>query len=121
MRRVLVVEDEAFIIMLLADLLVDLGFEPILLATVDDGVSAANTADFRFAILDVNLGGSTSYPVADVLVARGVPFAFATGYGSGGIDGKYTGIPVLRKPIDRHKFGAVVQALDNASGKVAST
>jgi DNA-binding response OmpR family regulator len=121
MHRVLVVEDEAFIVMLLVDLLVELGFEPISLATVDDAISAANSADFRFAILDVNLGGSTSYPVADVLVARGVPFAFATGYGSGGIDGKYTGVPVLRKPIERQKFSAVVQALDGASGCAAST
>jgi CheY-like chemotaxis protein len=52
------------------------------------------------AILDVNLGGESVYPVADMLHARGIPFVFMTGYGSASIDPRFAMVPVLQKPIE---------------------
>src|SRR5690348_14510653 len=67
------------------------------LAAVKDGRLAA-------AILDINLGGSPVYPVAEELVARGIPFIFVTGYGTESIDRRFANIPVLQKPIDRESL-----------------
>jgi CheY-like chemotaxis protein len=59
----------------------------------------ARSADFDLAILDVNLDGRKSFPVADILSSRGIPFLFATGYGASGIEPAYAGSPVLSKPF----------------------
>ena len=101
MVRVLILEDEALVAMLLEDLVQEFGYDAQAYATSDDALAALDTLQFDVAILDVNLGASLSYGVADALAARGIPFAFATGYGSGGVDPKYRGVTVMRKPIER--------------------
>ena len=74
-RRVLVVEDEVIVGMLLEDMLGELGFEVAAISThIEDALQLAQTIDIDLAILDINLGGAQSFPVADVLGARGVPF-----------------------------------------------
>ncbi|MBN8909400.1 MAG: response regulator, partial [Rhodospirillales bacterium] len=50
--------------------------------------------------LDVNLAGEHSFPIADVLTERGIPFAFLTGYGDGIIPPQYQSVPRLSKPFD---------------------
>ena len=98
--RILVVEDEAAISLLLEDMLLDLGCEVVgpagRLATALD--LAANEA-FDLAILDVNIAGESIYPLVEALEGRKVPFVFSTGYGSGGIKDAYRDRPVVQKPF----------------------
>lgn len=97
--RVLVVEDEALVAMLVEDLLNELGHEVGAIASrMEDALANARTGQYDVAIIDLNLDGQPSYPVADILSERGVPFIFATGYGAGGLDSKYS-VPVLTKPF----------------------
>src|SRR5215831_6583708 len=85
-KRILVVEDELMIRMLLEDMLGELGYTVTAEAgRLEEALQAAKTADFDIAILDVNLDGEPVSPVADALVARGTPFVFATGYGERGL------------------------------------
>ena len=96
----LVVEDELMIRMLLEDMLGELGYTIAAdAARIDEALEAAKTADFDLAILDVNLNGEPISPVADALVARGMPFVFATGYGEHGLPAPYRDRPTLKKPF----------------------
>jgi CheY-like chemotaxis protein len=99
-RRVLVVEDEIMIRMLLEDMLDDLGYEVVgTAATLDEALGLASQADIELAILDVNLNGSPVYPVADALAVRKVPFIFSTGYGEQGLPEDYRECQLLQKPF----------------------
>jgi CheY-like chemotaxis protein len=98
--RILVVEDELMIRMLLEDMLGELGHTiAAAAARIDEALEAVRTADVDLAILDVNLNGEPISPVADALVARGVPFVFATGYGEHGLPAPYRDRPTLKKPF----------------------
>jgi DNA-binding response OmpR family regulator len=117
-KRVLVVEDEALISMLIEDELRDAGATVlgpacsvdqalglIGLAVADGGISAA--------VLDMNLQAETAMPVADRLAALGVPFLFATG-DEGCDKGGHGTAPTLRKPFDPAGLVAAVEALASA-------
>lgn len=98
--RVLVVEDEAIVAMLLEDLLAEMGCTVVAVAgSIDAALQAAQTLDYDLAILDVNLDGSETYPVADAVVARQLPSVFVTGYGLAGLRETYRHLPVLTKPF----------------------
>ena len=100
--RILVVEDEMTIALMLEDMLGNLGHTVVGLALrLAQAVKLATDAQIDFAILDVNLNGQLSFPVAELLAARGVPFVFATGYGSAGVEAPYRerGL-VIKKPFD---------------------
>ena len=86
--------------MLTEDMLTDLGYEigPSV-ATLEDGLQAAAADGFEIAVLDVNLRGALSFPIADILIERGIPFIFASGYAAHGIDPRYSKIPALQKPF----------------------
>jgi len=110
-RRILVIEDEMLIAMLLEDMLSDLGHEVVGAVTrVNDALTAVTRDDFDIAILDLHLNGQSAYPVADALIDRGVPFAFATGYGESGLPEKYRGRPILQKPFAREDLEATLKA-----------
>lgn len=115
--RVLVVEDESAVLMLIEDMLMDLGYSEIETAMgVPEALPLAEAAELTFAILDVNLGEQRSFPIADRLRRRGVPFLFATGYGSRGMEGEYIGSVVLKKPFRRDELAAAIdQTLSIAS------
>jgi CheY-like chemotaxis protein len=99
-KRVLVVEDELMIRMLLEDMLGELGYAVAAEAThVEDAMAAAQKADFDVAILDVNLNGRSIEPVAQALTARGRPFVFSTGYGAQGLPEGFRDRPILKKPF----------------------
>lgn len=115
--RVLVVEDEVMIAILLEDMLEELGCKLAATASrLDEALSAVEAGGFDFAILDVNLGGDRTFPIADVLRRRGVPFAFATGYGAAGLPEAYRGTPVIQKPFRLDELSALLpQATAGAS------
>ncbi|WP_216333680.1 response regulator [Rhizobium sp. X9] len=98
-RRILIVEDEVLVAMHLEDLLTEMGHQVIGPATrINDAMDLAREGDIDLAILDINVAGATSFPVADILRERGIPFAFATGYGTEGLVDGYRDVPALRKP-----------------------
>jgi CheY-like chemotaxis protein len=110
--RVLIVEDEMLVAMNIEDMLLELGHEVAGIASrLEPALALARDGAFDVAMLDVNLAGDRSFPVADLLIARGVPFLFATGYGLGGIDEKYRDRPVLQKPFRAAELEAAVAAL----------
>lgn len=113
MARILIVEDEMLVAMLLEDVVVELGHEVAGLAMrLETAVEAAEQEGFDFAILDINLAGKHSYPVADCLLRRGIPFIFASGYGSAGLSEPYRAAMVLQKPFD---VGQVAKMLESIS------
>jgi CheY-like chemotaxis protein len=98
--RVLVVEDELLVSMLVEDMLADFGCRVVGPASdIDQALLLAQHSALDVAILDVNVGGRQSFPVADLLKARGRPFAFASGYGEAGIIEAHRDAPVLQKPF----------------------
>jgi CheY-like chemotaxis protein len=98
--RILLVEDEAIIAIMIEDVLADLGCEVVgPAANVPEAIRLAKSEQLAGAFLDVNLGGASIYPVADLLSARRIPFVLVSGYGVGGIDPRLVGTPVLSKPI----------------------
>jgi CheY-like chemotaxis protein len=113
-KRILVVEDELMIRMLLEDMLGELGYTVAAeAARIEEALEAAKNADFDIAILDVNLNGQPISPVADALVARGMPFVFATGYGERGLPEPYRDRPTLKKPFQMDGLKQMLQtALD---------
>jgi CheY-like chemotaxis protein len=99
-RRVLVVEDEVMVAMYVEELLCDLGYDTVVVATgLDQALALAHEASLDFAVLDINLNGRQSFPVADVLQARGIPFLFASGYGSKGVNDNYKDAVRIQKPF----------------------
>jgi PAS domain S-box-containing protein len=110
--RLLIVEDELLVSMLIEEILGELG------ATVAgpygrlaDGLAAAKAERFDGAILDLNLAGESADPLADLLLARGVPFVFITGYQRESIDRRYANVPVLQKPVDAAALESVLLTL----------
>jgi CheY-like chemotaxis protein len=103
--RLLVVEDEYLIRMLLEDMLDDLGYGvAAAVGTLPEARQFATDGDFNAAILDVNLDGQEIYPVADILAARGLPFVFVTGYGERSLPEPYRGRPALQKPFQAEQL-----------------
>ena len=98
--RVLVVEDEMMVSMLIEDMLEDLGCQVVGPASrLEEAIELVNSVELDCAVLDVNLGGQPIFPLADLLREKGAPFAFATGYGDAGLRDADKGSPVLQKPF----------------------
>ena len=107
--RVLVVEDEAMISMLVEDMVEEFGSEVVgPAARIEEALSLARKAELDAAILDINVGGAVIFPVAQVLEERDIPIIFATGYGSTTLPARFMGRPVLSKPFS---FDALSTAL----------
>ena len=115
-RRVLVVEDDVMIRMLIEDMLSDLGFAVAAeAAKVHDALVAVKSTEVDVAILDVNLSGETTGPVAEALAARGTPFVFATGYGEHTLPEQFRDRPLLKKPFQIESLKRMLDtALANA-------
>ena len=114
-RRVLVVEDESLVAMLIETILEDMDCIPVgPAANIEEGLRlVADTQDLDAALLDVNVAGQQIFPVADALKARGVPFVFSTGYGEGGLPDEWRGQPTVQKPFTE---AAIRDALMKAIG-----
>jgi CheY-like chemotaxis protein len=114
---VLVLEDEMMVAMLLEDMLTDLGSSVVgPVATAPDALALLKTRPVDIALLDVNLSyGQSGYAVAEVLAQSGVPFAFVTGYGAGGLIPAYRDRPTLQKPF--HLAALVETLVGMANGR----
>jgi CheY-like chemotaxis protein len=112
-KRVLVVEDELMIRLLLQDMLADLGHTVAGEAgRIEEALALAKEGEFDVAILDVNLNGQLISPVVEILVERGLPFVFATGYGQRGVPEPFRKTPTLLKPF---QLDALAQAIEAAA------
>lgn len=99
-RRVLLVEDEGMIAMLLEDMLAEFGHRVVATAgNLELAEQRIRDTEFDFAVLDVNLNGNESYVLADMLQSRRVPFVFATGYAGSGLREVWRHVPLLQKPF----------------------
>jgi CheY-like chemotaxis protein len=109
-RRVLIVEDEGMVAMLLEDMLAELGHEVVAIAgRMERAAELVSEAEIDLAILDVNLNGQETFSLASTLKSRGVPFIFATGYGSASLPETFQKIPVLQKPYQRRTLARVLR------------
>ena len=102
----------ALVAMLLEDMLGQLGHEVTAVARrLDEAIELARTCSANFALLDINLNGRQSFPVADVLRERGMPFLFATGYGAKILQPPYLDSPILQKPFSREELSQALAGL----------
>lgn len=111
--RVFIVEDEPILAMNVEDMLNELGHKVTAIATrLDTALLLAENSEFNLAILDINLAGSKSFEVADILRKKGIPLIFTTGYGRNGLDESYRGQHLLTKPFGvRELEHMIVQVL----------
>ncbi|MGH7246622.1 MAG: hypothetical protein ACREH9_00820, partial [Pseudomonadota bacterium] len=114
--RVLLVEDEALVAMMIQECLTEFGYQVIgPIGTAAEAAARAEDAQFEAAVLDINLGDGAIYPGADVLAARGVPLVFVTGYDADSVDARFRDIPILQKPIEREDMKKIFIATARAS------
>ena len=111
MARILIVDDEPLIAGMMEEWLSDLGHFPVGPAHNLAQALELGKGDIDAAIVDVSLGREDSYPLVEALIARGLPFALATGYGTGGVEPKYRDRPRLGKPFDSDAFRRTVDRL----------
>lgn len=110
--KVLIVEDESLVAMLIEDLLTDLGHTVVAaVGRIDRALHFAETMEIDLAVLDVNLHGERTYPVAEKLAARGIPILFATGYGQAGLDAAWQNRPVLQKPFQPDDLRRAIESI----------
>lgn len=111
-RRVLVVEDEMIVALFMEELLGELGHRVAgVVPRLDQALARADDGSFDVAILDVHLNGKDVFPLADALADRGIPFAFATGYGERGIPERHRQRPTLQKPFRPDELAKAIAAL----------
>lgn len=109
---IFLVEDEALIRMMLADMIEELGHRVVAEAgNIEAGKALAETAMYDLAILDINIAGRNIGPVAEIVNKRGLPFVFVSGYGSGGRPEAFRGQPVLEKPVSTARLGQTIDAI----------
>jgi DNA-binding NtrC family response regulator len=107
---VFLVEDEAMIRMMVADMLEDLGYRVAAEAgDINEATRLAQSSDFDIAILDVNVNGKMISPVAQVIKSRNIPFVFATGYGAQGVPEEFRERPTLQKPFQMDTLKGVLE------------
>ena len=110
--RVLVVEDESLIAMLLEDMLAELGYSIVgPVAILKQALEMVQHESIDAAILDVNINGEQTYPIAEALAARDIPFVFSTGYGRESLPEQYQNRPTLRKPYRQHDLQKLLTEL----------
>jgi CheY-like chemotaxis protein len=111
-RRVLVVEDEMLVLLMIEDMLADLGCESVIAAaSIKQALALIDAQIFDVAMLDMNLNGDKTYSVADALAARGVPFVFSTGYSGHSTRTGYRDRLVLKKPFMHKELDEILTRL----------
>jgi CheY-like chemotaxis protein len=107
--RVLIVEDDYLVSLLLEDMLTDLGHRIIGPASeLANALELAQREEMDVAVLDINLRGAETYPIAAALTERAIPFIFATGYGRHSLREPYGDAPLLKKPFQQSDLESVL-------------
>ena|SRR5690349_23607861 len=110
-KRVLIVEDEAMISMLIEDMVLDFGCEIVgPAARLDHALTLALQGDIDIGLLDINVDGTVVFPVADVLRFRGIPFIFSTGYDFRSLPERFRDCPTLSKPFSYENFAETLRS-----------
>lgn len=110
MARILIVEDEMLVAMLLEDVVMELWHMVVGPAMrLETALAAVEEEQFDFAILDINLAGKQSFPVADRLREKSIPFMFASGYGARGLEEAYRTVPILQKSYSQAQLEALLR------------
>ena len=111
-RRVLVVEDEVLVAMMIEDMLAALGYQVLGPAMhLSAALALAETEQIDVAVLDVNLGrGERSFPLAKLLRERRIPFIFITGYGTAGLLDEFRDVTTLHKPVEPEELEKALDA-----------
>jgi len=116
-RRVLIVEDESMVTMLLQDFLEDIGCEVAGVASrLKEAFAKIDALTFDVAILDVNLNGEQTLPVAEALLAAGRAIVFATGYAATTVPSQLAAVPILQKPFQQQDLERALRAALQARG-----
>jgi DNA-binding response OmpR family regulator len=118
--RILIVEDEMMLAMMLQDAVAGIGHKARKASRLDKAFELVNAHVFDAAVLDVNLNGEPVFPLAALLRERGVPFLFASGYGDAGVPRGYGDCMVLQKPYGLDAFHAALRDLLGSKGTSAS-
>ncbi|MBL8659232.1 MAG: response regulator [Rhodospirillales bacterium] len=114
--RVLIVEDEFMIAMAVEAVVTDAGGVVVdMAATLEQALQLARSAELDAALLDINLNGKASFEVAETLAARGIPYAFVTGYGKQMVPQAYASVPLLMKPYARSELVRLLGVLASSS------
>lgn len=109
--KVLVVEDEGLVALMIEGMLEDLGFEVVAsVSRLADARTIAAKADVDLAVLDVNLAGEPSFSIAEVLRGRQIPFIFSTGYGLSGLPDEFAHQPLIGKPFSKEELQQTIAA-----------
>jgi DNA-binding NtrC family response regulator len=118
---IFLVEDEALIRMMLAEMVEELGHRVVAeVGNIQDAQVLAEAAFFDLAILDINIAGSSIVPVAEIIDRRGLPFLFISGYGSAGRPEAFIERPALQKPLMLSKLGEAINAILGSAGEASS-
>ena len=121
--RLLLVEDEALVGMMMRDSLIELGYSVIgPFSRIADAMQAVHHERFQAAILDVNVKGEMIYELADAIAARDIPLVFVTGYGAEAIEERFRTVPILQKPVDRTALERVLASrrIDDLVGEFSA-
>lgn len=110
--RVLVVEDEPLIAMVVEDTIVMMGYQIVgPVAKLDEALELATRGDFDCAVLDINIRGGNSYAIADLLLTRGCPFLFTTGYSDWSMPTHLVSEKRLSKPYSSRQLESELRLL----------
>jgi len=115
-RTVLVLEDEPIIAFALEDMLIECGATPLFCGSLEVAHATLQSSHPDVAILDVNIHGERSYPVAEALAERAIPFIFATGYGSALHPPHFAKVPTISKPYRMREVEQAFAALCAQTG-----
>jgi len=119
MKRALLVEDEGVVALLIESMLTELGYQVVgPFPRLAKAIDIAQSEPFDLAVLDVNLNGTPSFEVAELLIAKGVPLVFATGYGGQGIPAHLRDTVIVQKPFKSQQLAeAIAKASARSSGR----
>jgi len=116
---VLVCEDEMFVAMMLQDRLEGAGYRVLMAPRVSKGLELASSEPIDVALLDVNMADEESFPVAEKLRSRGIPFIFSSGYDDQWLPEQWRSERLLRKPYDTKTVTAALSEMLEAGSSHA--
>jgi len=121
-HRVLLIEDDETVAGALQCMLSALGYAIAGTTTrLDEVMGILDREPIDAAVLDIDLHGRASYPIADELATRGIPFIFSTGYGAQCLPEGYERFPLLTKPFRRSVLGGALANLLSKSTSATQT